>query len=170
MRSSLRLSRSILLIICGILPLTIDFAPEGLAMLMGMVLLTSASLTALFIFIHFDKKMDQKTLMEGLIDAFSGLILFTYPQAITSFLLTDIAFWSFLMGTLYLAAGLFDFKNKAFLWLYSLTGIVMVVLGFVLMNYDPAEMVSAFFVLSFVFILYGLSNLYLMYRKKGDIY
>ncbi len=170
MQYNLRKARSILLFLAGLLPLTVSLSSEGFAMMLGIALIVSATLTAIFLFLNFDKKLNQKVLMEGLVDAFAGLVLFTYPQSLDPFLLINFSFWSFFMGVLFLAAGLFDSWNKAFLWIYSLMGIMMVVFGFVLLNYEPDKTVSAFYLVSFVLLFYGVSNLYLMYRKKADIY
>lgn len=139
-------------------------------MLVGISFVVSAVLTGLFIFLNFDKKTDQKVLMEGMVDGFAGLVLFTYPQAIDPFLLIDISFWTLFMGALYLGAGLLDTNNKKHMWFYSLVGIILTVLGFVLLNYEPSQVKSAFYVAAFILISYGLSNLYLMYKKKSDIY
>ena len=167
---SLRKTRSVALFLCGMLALSVTFSPEGFAMLLGIAFIISAALTALFLFIHFDRDINQKVLMEAIVDGFAGLILFTYPQAIHGFLYIDFSFWTFFMGVLYLASGLLDKTNKQYLWLYSLAGIVMIVLGFVMMNYDPEQLNSAYYLAIFVLIMYSVANFFLMIRRKADIY
>ncbi len=170
MKLGYRKTRSVVLLIAGLLAIALNHAMDGFSVVFGISLIVSSALTLIYIFLHFDKNISQKTAMEMILDGFSGLVLFTYPSSDQYFLLIVFAFWIVFNGVMLLTSGLIEEKNKPHLWLYTLTGIMAIVLGFVIMNYDSAYIGSVLYVLGFTLIIYAGSSLYLYVIKKTEIY
>ena len=103
-------------------------------------------------------------------DGFSGLVLFTYPESNENFLLIVFSFWILIMGMLYLTSGLMEEKNKDYLWSYTLVGIMLMVLGFVIMHYNVAYKSSVLYVVGFTLLIYSGMNLILMIKRKTEVY
>ena len=170
MKVGYRKARSIILLFAGLLALGLSHTMEGYAVVFGISLLVSSALTLLYVFLHFDENINPKTVMEMIADGFSGLVLFTYPESNENFLLIVFSFWILIMGMLYLTSGLMEESNKDYLWSYALVGIVLMVLGFVIMNYDEAYKSSVLYVVGFTLLIYSGMNLYLLFKRKKEIY
>jgi uncharacterized membrane protein HdeD (DUF308 family) len=170
MKSGYRKARSYVLLLAGLLALGLSHTMDGYSVVFGMSLVISAALTLVYIFIHFDETINQKIPIEMIADAFAGLVIFTYPLSSESFLLVDFAFWIVLMGAMTATSGLMEEKNKEYMWVYALAGIVMIVLGFVILHYQEEYKDSVLYLLGFTLIIYTGTNLFLMNKKKGDVY
>lgn len=132
----------------------------------GVALLIGGSLTAIYLFIHFDETLNEKVIMEALIDVFAGLVLLTFPEISQRFVLVDFAFWIAMMGILYLSGGFFNHKKSNYFWLYVLTGLALIIFGFIVMNYNPETLGSVNYLMSFAIILYGIVGIYLAIARK----
>jgi uncharacterized membrane protein HdeD (DUF308 family) len=73
------------------------------------------------------------------------------------------------MGALYLSSGLSDLQNKDKMPLYLLTGIILVVLGFVIINYVSENINSVNYLIGFAMIIYSAVNIYLYLSKKKEV-
>ncbi len=166
----LRIVRSFILLIAGLLAVVLNQVMTGYAVVFGIALVGSAAFTLIYIFLHFDENINQKVVVEMLADGFAGLVLFTYPNSDQDFLLVVFGFWIFFMGALYLVAGLMDDENKPFLWSYTLMGIICMVFGFVAMNFVQEFMDTAIYMMGFALIIYSGLNLYLLFKRKRGIY
>lgn len=170
MKLTYRKSRAFILLFAGLLALGLSHTIDGYSVVFGISLLVSSALTLVYVFLHFDENINPKIVMEMIADGFAGLVIFTYPESNQDFLLIVFAFWALIMGMLLLTSGLLEEKNKDFLWSYTLEGIVMMVLGFVVMHYDAAYKSSVLYVVGFTLLIYSGMNLYLLFKRKVDIY
>ncbi len=108
--------------------------------------------------------------MEGLADAFFGVVLFTYPAPDNRFFLIIFSAWIFYMGTLYLVSGLGSMQSTDYFWLYILAGITFLSMGFFIMNYNPRFKESIPGLVDIVLILCSGTGIYLLLKRKKDIY
>ena len=127
-------------------------------------------MTLLFVFTHFDETINQKIFVEMILDAFTGLVIFTYPDSDQDFLLIAFAFWIVVMGAMLATSGLMEEKNRELMWFYALAGIVLIVLGFVVLNYQADYRDSVLYLLGFALLIYSGTNLYLMFKQKREVY
>jgi len=170
MKLNLRIARSIVLLFAGILAIVLNKTMEGYAVVFGLCLIVVSALTLLFVFFNFDKNINQKVVMEMIMDGFSGLVLFTYPISDQNFFLIVFAFWIVMMGVMLVTSGMMDKSKKELLWVYLLSGIALIVLGFVVMHYEAAYRNSVLYFVGFTMMIYSGTNLYLFLRKKQEIY
>lgn len=170
MKVGYRKSRSAILLVAGFLAIALNHTMDGYAAVFGISLIVSSAITLLYVFLHFDEDINQKIVMEMLVDGFSGLVIFTYPTSDQYFLLIVFSFWIVFNGVLLLTSGLMVEKNKPNLWLYTLTGIMAIVLGFVILNYNTEYISSVLYLVGFSLIIYSGFNLYLFLKNKRDIY
>ena len=168
MGTGYRLTRSILLTILGIATLALSLSIKEFGIYFGVLLIVGAALTAVYLFIHFDESIDEKIVIELAIDGFAGLIIFTYPEPTNRFFMLDFSFWIALMGILHIASGLFNKKNSNLFWLYLLSGIMMLVLGFIILNYSIDYLGSVGYLIGIVLTYYAGLNIYLL-RKSNLI-
>ncbi|NOX84622.1 MAG: hypothetical protein GXO86_01450 [Chlorobi bacterium] len=168
----LRIVRSFLLLLAGLLAVALNQVMTGYAVVFGITLVVSAAFTLVYVFLHFDENINQKVIMEMLTDGFGGLILFTSPNTDQNFVLVVFGFWVFFMGILYLVAGLMEEQNKPFLWAYTLLGIITIVSGFVIINFDleGETMNTVLYLMGFILIIYSVISLYLLFKRKREIY
>ncbi len=170
MKLALRYIRSLLFLFPAGMALATNASLEGLSIAFGIVALTGAFATTIYLFLHFDEKLNDKIVMELLADAFFGLILFTYPNPDGRFFLLVFSAWIFIMGLLFITRGLTKAGIENFYWFYLLTGITYIIAAFVITNYNPDFMATIPFVLGIVLVVYSFVNMYLMVKRKGDIY
>ncbi len=170
MKLGYRITRAVLLLIPAILLFSINISLQGASITFGITVLLGAFTTMLYLFFHFDEKINAKIMMEGLADAFFGLVLFTYPTPDNQFFLIIFSAWIFFMGTLQLVTGLASMDDTDYFWLYILAGLTFLAMGFVIMNYSPGFKKSIPALLAIVLILYSGTNLYLLLKRKKDIY
>jgi len=170
MKLGYRKGRSFILLFAGLLALGLSHTMDGYAVIFAISLIVSSALTLVYVFLHFDEKINQKIVMEMIADGFTGLVIFTYPTSDSNFFLIVFSYWVLIMGMLLLTSGLMDEENKNYLWFYTLTGIVLMVLGFVVMHYDAAYMNSVLYVAGFSLLIYTGVNLYLLYNRKKEVY
>lgn len=170
MKLGYRKARSFILLFSGLLALALNHTMDGYAVAFGITLLVASAFTLIYVFLRFDENINQKIVMEMIMDGFSGLVVFTYPTSDQNFLLIVFSFWILVMGILYLTSGLLEEKNKSYLWSYTLIGIMSIMLGFVIMHYDKDYINSVLYLIGFALIIYSTSNLYFFYKRKQDIY
>lgn len=168
MVSGLRTTRSILLAIYGVVTLSLSLSVIEFGMYFGVLLLVSAALTSAFLFVNFDKKIDEKIVIELVIDGFAGLIIFTFPEPNHRFLMLDFSFWIAVMGALYLASGLFDKSIKSLFWLYILSGIMMIVIGFIIVNYSSEYLGSVSYLIGIILTYYSVLSLFVNREKAKE--
>ncbi len=169
MKLGYRLGRNVLFLILAGIALSIK-SIDGLSFYFGVAALTSAGLTLVYLFMHFDENVAKELIAEMVVDGFSGLIIFTYPNSNNEFYLIIFSFWLALMGIFMLTSGLQSKHNKDFLWLYVLLGISYIVSGFSIMNVtqESAGLVNYF--MGFVLLVYTLTNGWLLIKRKQEIY
>ncbi len=170
MKTGYRISRAALLLIPALLLFFTHINLAGTSIVFGVVVLLGAFSTMLYLFFHFDKTINSKILMEGLADAFFGLVLFTYPHPTSSFFLIIFSSWIFFMGVLILVSGLVNMEDSDYFWLYILAGITFVAMGFVILNYNPQFKQSVPVLLGIVLVLYSGVHLFLLLKRKRDVY
>ena len=170
MKLGYRKARSFVLLLAGLLAIALNHTMDGYAVVFGISLLVSSAFTLIYVFLHFDEDINQKIVMEMIVDGFSGLLIFTYPGSDQNFFLIVFAFWIVFMGTLYLTSGLMDVNHKDYLWSYALTGIMAMMLGFVIMHYVTEYIDSVLYLVGFTLLIYSGMNLYFFYKRKLGIY
>jgi uncharacterized membrane protein HdeD (DUF308 family) len=170
MKLGYRKARAFILLFAGLLALGLSHTMDGYSVVFGISLLVSSAMTLVYVFLHFDETINPKVVMEMITDGFSGLAIFTYPVSNDDFLLIVFSFWIVFMGILLLTSGLLDEENKDYLWLYALIGIISMVLGFVILNYDAAYKSSVLYVVGFTLLIYSGMSLYLIFKRKREIY
>ena len=170
MKLGYRITRAALLLIPAVLIFSTHISLDGVSIVFGASVLTGAFATMLYLFFHFDEKVNTKIMMEGLADAFFGVVLFTYPNPDSKFFLIIFSVWIFYMGTLLLVSGLSTMERTKYFWLYILAGITFLAVGFVIMNYNPAFKASVPSLVAIVLVIYSSVNLYLLLKRKTDIY
>ncbi|OFY51756.1 MAG: hypothetical protein A2W85_08825 [Bacteroidetes bacterium GWF2_41_31] len=166
MKSIYSIIRSSLLIIIAFASLLLSMTINEFGFFFGVALLIGGALTAIYLFIHFDETLNEKVIMEALIDVFAGLVLLTFPEISQRFVLVDFAFWIAMMGILYLSGGFFNHKKSNYFWLYVLSGLALIIFGFIVMNYNPETLGSVNYLMSFAVILYGIVGIYLAVARK----
>ena len=161
MKSIYSVIRSSLLVIIAFASLLLSMTINEFGFFFGVALLIGGALTAIYLFIHFDETLNEKVIMEALIDVFAGLVILTFPEISQRFVLVDFAFWIAMMGILYLSGGFFNHKKSNYFWLYVLSGLALIIFGFIVMNYNPETLGSVNYLMSFAIILYGIVGIYL---------
>jgi|GEM_PF-810518 len=169
MTSGYRLSRSIILALYGIITIALSLSVLEFGMYFGIILMICTALTSVYLFIHFSEKIDEKIIIELIIDGFAGLIIFTYPEPGERFFMLDFSFWIAMMGAIYLVSGLFNYKNSKYMWLYVLSGIMMIVIGFIVLNYSSEYLGSVGYLIGFILTYYSGLNI-IRYSYKLDSY
>ncbi len=162
-----RYTKYILLTMLGIAIMALSLSIQEFGIYFGVILLIGAALSTVYLFIHFDENINEKLIIELAIDGFAGLIIFTYPQPDARFFMLDFSFWIAVMGMLHLTSGLFDHKNNKYFWLYILSGIMMIVFGFIILNYSTEYIGSVVYLIAIVITYYGLLNIYLTNKNKA---
>jgi len=170
MKLEFRYIRSLLFLIPAVLALTTDIALEGLSIAFAVTSLSGAFASMVYVFIHFDEKINVKIIMEGLSDAFFGIVLVTYPLPSGQFFLVIFSAWLFVMGLFMLSGGFSMKGNESFFWFYLLVGISYIAMGFVVMNYNPSMLEMIPYVLGIILLTYSVINVYLLAKRKVDIY
>jgi len=170
MKLGYRIGRAVLFLILAGIAISLQGNINGLSFYFGVTALTSAGLTLVYLFMHFDENVSKELIGEMIVDAFSGLIIFTYPNSDNEFYLIIFSFWITIMGTLMLTSGLLSKHNKDYMWIYVLLGISYIVSGFSIMNVtqESAGLVNYF--MGFVLIIYAVTNGGLMLKRKQEIY
>ena len=166
MKSIYGIIRSLLLVIIAFGSLLLSLTINEFGFFFGVALLIGGALTAIYLFIHFDETLNEKVIMEALIDVFAGLVLLTFPEISQRFVMVDFAFWIAMMGILYLSGGFFNHKKSNYFWLYVLSGLALIIFGFIVMNYNPETLGSVNYLMSFAVILYGIVGIYLAIARK----
>ena len=165
-----RKARSLVILFSGLAAIVLNNTVEGYSAMFGITLVVSALISVLHIFVYFDKPMNEKFLMELLLDGFAGVIIFTFNNSNEDFFLTVFGFWAFVNGMFYLTSGLIDKNNKSYLPLYTLVGIALMSLGFMPLHFNEDSFGSVIYVIGFTLIIYSVSNLYLLFKRKRDVY
>jgi len=166
MNLSLRTIRFVILLLAGLAAIFLNQKMNGFSALFAISLSISAALTVIFLFFNFDKQINDKVIMELIADGFAGIVLFTYPQSDERFFLIVFSFWIAWMGILYLTSGLLDKKNEKMMWLYTLIGIMLIILGFVILNYSTEMLSSIIYLVGFTLVIYSSFGLYFNLLKK----
>lgn len=170
MKLTLRTMRFAILLIAGFAAIFLNQNAGGFSWVFGITLTISAALTVIYLFLQFDKQISQKIVMELIADGFSGIILFTYPQSDESFFLIVFSFWIVWMGILCLTSGLLEKQYEKLMWLYTLLGIMFIVLGFIIMNYNEEMLNSVIYLVGFTLIMYSVFGLYSNIIRKTELY
>ena len=166
MNLSLRTIRFIILLLAGLAAIFLNQKMNGFSALFAISLSISAALTVIFLFYNFDKQINDKVIMELISDGFAGIVLFTYPQSDERFFLIVFSFWIAWMGILYLTSGLLDKKNEKMMWLFTLIGIILIILGFVILNYSTEMLSSVIYLVGFTLIIYSSLGFYSNLLRK----
>jgi uncharacterized membrane protein HdeD (DUF308 family) len=170
MKLGYRTGRNILFLILGFIAVSLKSNINGLSFYFGVAALSSAGLTLVYILLHFDENISREIITEMVIDGFSGLIIFTYPNSNNEFYMVIFSFWLAVMGTLMVTSGLLNKRNKDFLWLYVLLGISYIVSGFSIMNVSSESLGLVNYFMGFVLIIYAVTNTLLLFKRKQEIY
>lgn len=167
MNLSLRIIRFVILLLAGLAAIFLNQKMNGFSALLAISLSISAALTVIFLFFNFDKQINDKVIMELISDGFAGIVLFTYPQSDERFFLIVFSFWIAWMGILYLTSGLLDKKNEKMMWLFTLIGIILIILGFVILNYSTEMLSSVIYLVGFTLIIYSSLGFYSNLLRKS---
>lgn len=166
---SLRIARSIVILLSGIAAVSFNQIMTGYSAIFGITLSISALLTVAYLFIHFDKELNPKVITELISDGFAGIVIFTYPQSDEAFFMIVFSFWIVFMGALLLNGAITKMTDKESLPVYLLSGIVLIVLGFVIINYTSEHINSVNYLIGFAMVVYAVINIYLYITKKADV-
>ncbi len=164
-----RYAKYALLTILAVATLVFSLSIQEFGIYFGILLLIGTALSAVYLFIHFDETINEKVILEMAIDGFAGLIIFTYPQPNARFFMLDFSFWIAIMGMLHFVAGIFDNKDSKLFWLYILSGIMMIVFGFIILNYSTEYLGSIVYLIGIVLAYYALLNIYLTRKNNPGI-
>lgn len=170
MNLSLRISRSIVILLSGIAAVSLNNNIEGYSAMFGVTLVIAALISVLFFFVYFNKPINPKVLMELFLDGFAGIIIFTFNNSNDDFFLTVFSFWTFVYGMFYLTTGLFDKTRKEYLPLYTSVGIIMMIFGFMPLHFNEESHSLIIYAVGASMIIYSLSNIYIFIKRKSDIY
>ncbi len=169
-----RITRSVLIVFPALLAITTQISNEGISFAFAAVFLSGAFLTLVYLFLHFDEFINPKLVMELLTDAFTGIVLVTFPAPSAAFgeryFLIMFSVWLFINGMFFATSGIMDKENKNLFWLYVLVGVSYISMGFVIMNYDYEAMSSSIWLVSFMAIIYSVLNIYLLITRKTDYF
>jgi uncharacterized membrane protein HdeD (DUF308 family) len=169
-----RIARSVIILFPALLSITTQLPAEGISFAFAAALLSGAFLTLIYLFLHFDEFVNPKLIMELLTDAFVGIVLVTFPSPSQAFaqryFLIMFSVWLFINGMLIATSGIMDKENKNLFWLYVLIGIAYISMGFVIMNYDDGVLNSAYWLVSFMLIIYSGISIYLLLSRKKDYF
>jgi uncharacterized membrane protein HdeD (DUF308 family) len=166
---TLRIARSIVILLSGIAAIAFNQIMTGYSAIFGITLSISALLTVAYLFINFDKDFNPKVILELITDGFSGIVIFTYPQSNEAFFMIVFSFWVVFMGALFLNSAIIKIKDKESLPVYILSGIILIVLGFVIINYTSESINSVNYLIGFAMIIYSIINIYLYFTKKEEV-
>ena len=166
---SLRITRSIIILLSGIAAIALNQTMTGYSVMFGITLSISALITVAYLFVNFDKTFNPKVIMELIADGFGGIVIFTYPHSGELFFVIVFAFWLVFMGALYMNSAIASLNDKDTLPLYLLTGIILIVLGFIIINYTSENMNSVNYLIGFAMIIYASINNYLYFTKKTEV-
>lgn len=161
-----RYTKYVLLTILSIATIALSLSIEEFGIYFGVSLLAGAALSVIYLFIHFNESLNEKIILELAMDGFAGLIIFTYPQPDQRFFMLVFSFWVAVMGMLHLATGLFDKKKSKLLWLYVLSSIMMIVFGFIILNYNTDYIGSIVYLIGIVLTYYSVLNIYLTNKNN----
>jgi len=162
-----RYTKYILLALLAIVTIALSLSIQEFGIYFGILLLVGVALTSIYLFIHFDKKINEKLIIELAIDGFAGLIIFTYPEPNERFFMLDFSFWIAVIGMLHFVSGLFDKKNSNLFWLYIISGVMMIVFGFIILNYSTDYLGSIVYLIGIVLAYYAFLNIYLLNKNKS---
>lgn len=165
-----RKGRSFVILIAGLLAIALNHTMDGFSVVFGISLVVASAFTLIFVFFHFDEDINQKIVVEMIMDGFAGIVLFTYPNSNQDFLLVDFSFWILVMGALTLTSGLMEKSTQNYMWFYTLVSIMIMALGFVVMHYRSELIDSVLYVIGFSLLIYSSMNIYLLYKRKKDVY
>jgi len=170
MKLGYRIGRVAVLAILAVLIGRLQGNINGISVFFGAGMLVSAFLTLIYVFINFDKNLDEKVVMEMIVDGFVGLVIFTYPHSDNTFFVIVFSFWIAIMGLFMLAAGLFNERNKDYFWFYVLAGIVNITFGFVIMHVTDDNAGILGYLIAFVLLIYSYSHCRILCKKKHEVY
>ncbi|MFK5856385.1 MAG: DUF308 domain-containing protein [Bacteroidota bacterium] len=162
-----RYTKYILLAILAIATLVLSLSIQEFGIYFGILLLVGVALTSIYLFMHFDENINEKLIIELAIDGFAGLIIFTYPEPNARFFMLDFSFWLAVLGMLHVVSGLFDHRKSNLLWLYIISGIMMIVFGFIILNYSTEYLGSIVYLIGIVLAYYAILNIYLINKNKA---
>ena len=165
MGTGYRIARSVLFALMAFATLALTLSVKEFGIYFGIALMIGAATTILYLFIHFNESVDQKIIIELAADIFAGIIVFTYPVPDDRFFMLDFSFWIAIMGMIHLATGIFDKSKSKFFWLFILSGIIMMVFGFLIVNYSTDYLGSVAYLIGMVLLYYSGLNLYLIKNK-----
>ena len=165
MGSGYRIARTVIFALMAIATLALTLSVKEFGIYFGIVLMIGAATTILYLFLHFDEHVDQKIIIELAADIFAGIIVFTYPVPDDRFFMLDFAFWIAIMGMIHLATGIFDKSKVKYFWLFTLSGIMLMVFGFLIVNYSTDYLGSVAYLIGIVLLYYSVLNLYLIKNK-----
>ncbi len=133
----------------------------------GILLIVGVALTTIYLFIHFDENINQKLIIELGVDAFTGLVIFTTPEPSIRFFMLDFSFWIAVMGMLHFTSGLYDHKDSKSFWLYIISGIMLIIFGFIILNYSQDYLGSVIYLIGIVLAYFSFLNIYLLRKTKS---
>jgi len=162
-----RYTKYTLLALLAIVTLALKLPIHEFGIYFGILLLVGVALSTIYLFLHFDENVNQKLIIEIGIDAFAGLIIFTNPEPNVRFFLIDFSFWIVVMGMLHFVSGLFDHKNSNLFWLYLISGIMLVIFGFIILNYSTNQLGSVIYLIGIVLFYYAMLNIFLIHKNKS---
>jgi len=163
-----RYTKYALLAILAIATLVFKLTIFEFGIYFGILLLVGVALTTIYLFLHFDENINEKIIIELALDGFVGLIIFTYPDPNARFFMLDFSFWIAVLGMLHFVSGLFDNKNSNFFWLYIISGIMMIVFGFIILNYSTNYLGSIVYLIGIVLAYYAFLNIYLIKKTTNN--
>ncbi len=161
MGQSYRIARSVIYTLMAIATIGLTLSVKEFGIYFGIIMMIGAATTVLYLFIHFSEHVNEKVIIELAADIFAGLIVFTYPVPDDRFFMLNFSFWIAIMGMIHLATGLFDKSKSQYFWLFSLSGIMMLVFGFIIVNYNTDFLGSVAYLIGIVLLYYSGLNLYL---------
>lgn len=159
--------RGILAIAFGLLAMLWPGLTIGvLIILFGVYVLFEGVLALSAAFRHRDRKWWWVLLLEGIAGIIVGLFAFIWPGVTAVVLLVFIAVWAILTGILEIAAAVQLRKQLKGEWALGLTGVLSILIGFILVANPGAGAVALVWLIGIYAILFGVLLITLGFRAK----
>ena len=137
-----------------------------LIILFGVYVLFEGVLALSAAFRHRDRKWWWVLLLEGIAGIIVGLFAFIWPGVTAVVLLVFIAVWAILTGILEIAAAVQLRKQLKGEWALGLTGVLSILIGFILVANPGAGAVALVWLIGIYAIIFGILLTVLGFKAK----
>lgn len=105
--------------------------------------------------------------VEGLLGIAAGIMVFVWPAITALILLFIIAFWALVTGIFEIVFAAVQWKTLPNNWLWLLSGILSVLLGFIMFANPGTGALAVVFFIAIYLIIFGVALMALGFTVKG---